>query len=106
MTANNRHILRSRDADADLLSIWQFGADEWSPEMADRHLREIEHMCDRLRDEPGLGRKRDELITGMRSMLVHPHVIFYEISPTTVTIVRVMHQRFDVDTVFRRSGVL
>jgi toxin ParE1/3/4 len=105
MAADNRRILWSRDANADLLSIWQFGAEEWSPETADRHLREIEYICDRLCTEPKLGRKRDDLIAGMRSMLVHPHVVFYEISPTAISIVRVLHQRFDVETLFQQSPI-
>jgi toxin ParE1/3/4 len=101
MSANNYPVLWSRDAHQDLLTIWHFGAQEWSPDMADRHLRDIEDMCERLRDDPKLGRTRDDLIPGIRSLLVRPHVVFYQISPTAIRIVRILHQRFDTDTLFR-----
>ena len=74
----NRKILRSLDAQEDLLSIWLFGADEWSPEQADNYLRDIEDMCDRLRVDPELGRKRDELIAGLYSIPMSSHIIFYQ----------------------------
>ena len=70
MSGHNRLVLLSPEAQKDLLSIWHFGALEWSPEQADRHVREIDDMFERLRDDPKLGHKRDELIPNMRSILV------------------------------------
>jgi toxin ParE1/3/4 len=101
MSDNNRKILRSSEAQEDLLSIWLFGADEWSPEQADEHLRDIEDMCDRLRVDPELGRKRDELIVGLYSIPINPHVIFYQQSPKAITIVRVLHEALDTPQHFR-----
>jgi toxin ParE1/3/4 len=102
MSETNRKVFRSPEAQEDLLSIWHFGANEWSSEQADRHLRDIENMCDRLREDPKLGHKRDDLIPGLRSTYIRPHLIFYQISDGAVTIVRVLHQRFDIAVRFRR----
>jgi toxin ParE1/3/4 len=102
MSETNRGVFRSPEAQEDLLDIWRFGANEWSPEQADRHLRDIDDMCDRLRDDPKLGHKRDDLISGLRSMYVRPHLVFYRITAGTVTIVRVLHECFDVAMYFRR----
>jgi toxin ParE1/3/4 len=82
-------------------SIWHFGTGEWSAEQADRHLRDIDHMFERLREEPKLGHKRDELIAGVRSIPVQPHLIFYFQTPQAISIVRVLHQRFDTTMHFR-----
>jgi toxin ParE1/3/4 len=79
-----------------------FGADEWSPELADKHLRDIDSICDRLLDQPDLGRTRDDLLPGMRSFLARPHVVFYKQSAQEIHLVRVMHQRHDVDAAFAR----
>jgi plasmid stabilization system protein ParE len=57
----------SPEAADDLLSIWHFGAREWSPEQADRHLRDLDDTFERLRDDPKLGHKRDDLIPSLRS---------------------------------------
>jgi plasmid stabilization system protein ParE len=47
-----------------------------------------------------LGRSRDELITGLRSILADPHTVFYQISPHAIQIVRVVHQREDIESIF------
>ena len=52
-------------------------------------------MFERLRDDPKLGHKRDALIAGLRSIPVKPHLIFYTQTPQAISIVRVLHQRFD-----------
>ena len=100
MTAGSKHLFRSRDAAEDLISIWLFGAEEWSPELADKHLRDIDTICDRFLDQPELGRKRGDLQPGIHSILVRPHVIFYKQSASGIYLVRVLHQRHDVDAAF------
>jgi plasmid stabilization system protein ParE len=45
MNETNRKVFRSPDAQEDLLSIWHFGAEKWSPEQADRHMRDIQWAC-------------------------------------------------------------
>ena len=95
-------MLLSPEAENDVLSIWHFGAVEWSPEQADRHLRNIDDMFERLRDDPKLGHKRDELIAGLYSIPVNPHLIFYKQTPQAITVVRVLHQRFDTTIHFRQ----
>lgn len=102
MRGSNRLVLLSPEAEQDVLSIWNFGAVEWSPERADRHLREIDDMFERLRDDPKLGHKRDDLIAGLRSIPVNPHLIFYTQTPRAISIVRVLHQRFDTTIHFRQ----
>jgi plasmid stabilization system protein ParE len=39
----------------------------------------IEHMCGRLIDSPMLGKSRDEIVAGIKSIAVRPHVIFYHL---------------------------
>jgi toxin ParE1/3/4 len=63
-------------------------------------LFEIEAACDRLLDDPMLGRPRHEIMAGMRSMPVRRHVVFYQLSKRTIEVVRVLHQRMDVEHVF------
>ena len=100
MGAGEYRLLWSPEAEADLISIWQWGAKEWSDEISDRHLFDIETACERLLDDPLLGRARDELIAGIRSLLVRPHVVFYRVRHWRVEIVRVLHERMDVERVF------
>jgi toxin ParE1/3/4 len=100
MIEGERFVIRSHEADNDLVSIWLYRADEWSPEQADKHLLEIEVVCNRLLDDPELGKPRDDLIAGMRSTFVRPHVVFYRFLKNNIEIVRVLHQREDASTLF------
>jgi toxin ParE1/3/4 len=100
MGADNYRLVWSPETEEDLISIWKWGAAEWSEDVADRHLFEIEHACERLMDDPMFGKARDELIVGVRSVPVRPHIVFYRIANRQIEIVRVLHQRMDADRVF------
>ena len=89
-----RRLVWSPKADDDLRGIWQYFARVASPEIADKLLREIKLRGERVAERPFLlGRARDEIRSGLRSALVHPHIIFYRVTDTTVELVRVLHQR-------------
>src|SRR5262249_53398917 len=79
--------------DEDLIEIWGYLAREASERVADRQLREIDAACSRVNVWPYSGRKRDDLLPGVRSVPVHPYVVFYRIRDDAVEIVRVLHGR-------------
>ena len=100
MATRRDRVLWSNDAETDLLWIWHYGSSKWSPAKADDHLREIKRSCDRLLRNPKLGKARDELSLGIRTMVIDPHVAFYRVIGATVEIVRVLHQHEDVEVIF------
>jgi len=100
MGENRRQLIWSADADNDLVLIWKSGAELWSHEVAEKHLFEIEYACERLLHDPLLGKAREDLLVGVRSITMRPHVIFYLISKTGVEVIRVLHQRMDIESIF------
>ena len=100
MARTRRAILWSPEAEHDLFEIWNYWARETSQSNADNLLREIDRVCTRLRDWPYSGRKRDELVAGLRSAAAHPNVIFYRLRDERVEIVRVLDGRRDIDAIF------
>jgi toxin ParE1/3/4 len=100
MGVHKDRLTWSADAEDDMLSVWRYGADEWSPAAADDHLREINSSCERLLATSELGKARDELLAGVRSILVRPHVVFYRVSANAIEILRILHQREDIEIVF------
>ena len=44
-------------------------------------------------DRPLSHRARDEIMPGLRSLLVHPYTIFYRMTGGGVEVVRVLHER-------------
>jgi toxin ParE1/3/4 len=100
MERPRRRLLWSEDADRDLLRIWDYGANRWSPTKADDHLRTIAIACDRLPRAPELGRARNAVSPGLRAIFVDPHVAFYRVTASAIEIVRVIHQHEDIEVIF------
>jgi toxin ParE1/3/4 len=93
-------IVWSPEAEEDLVSIWRYTADEWSSAAADQQLRDIWTTCEMLLGYPKLGRARDELLLGVRSIVTDPLVVFYRISTHGIDVLRVLNEREDVELVF------
>jgi toxin ParE1/3/4 len=101
--ANARRVVWAPRARRDLRDIWKYFARVGSPEIADGLLREIGRAGQRLERHPLMGRPRNELATDLRSVLVHPHLIFYRVGDETVEIARVLHERRDLGAIFARE---
>jgi toxin ParE1/3/4 len=97
----HRRLVWSAAADDDLVSIWLYGANKWSPSTADNHLRKIRAAGSRLSRKSMLGRARDGPLPGMRSILVKPHLLFYRVSTAAIEVIRVMHEHDDIEIAFR-----
>jgi toxin ParE1/3/4 len=103
MASSDRAIIWSADAEHDIDGIWDYLAAQASIQVADEAVRDLFRVCDKLVNHPFLGRPRDELIVGLRSILSHPHVVLYRVSGSNIEIVRVLHQRRDIDAIFAGS---
>ena len=95
-------ILKKPLAEADLLDIWNFIANE-SLEKADNFLQKIENKLKILVENPGMGRKRDELVPGLRSFLVGSYLIFYYLINGGIEVIRVLHGARDIPSFFDDS---
>jgi toxin ParE1/3/4 len=51
-----------------------------------------------------MGRARDELSPGLRSMPFGRHVIFYETMADGIDVVRVLHSARDIDAAFEKDS--
>jgi toxin ParE1/3/4 len=92
-------LVISDQAQEDLLDIWLYIAND-SPLAADRFLDFLYEKCVSLCASPKLGRLRDELLPGLRSLPVKRYTIFYRVSRDTIEIVRVLSGYRDVERVF------
>ena len=99
-TRRRRAITWSPEAEQDLFDIYQYLEREASARTAEKYLRQISQSCERIRKRPLLGRTRNEVMPGLRSVLVLPYVVFYRVSGSSVDIVRVLHGRRDLDAIF------
>jgi toxin ParE1/3/4 len=100
MPRRRRAVIWSPEAEQDLFDISAYLSAEASALTAEKYLRAINRAGERIRTRPLSGRARDELISGLRSVLVHPYVVFYRTAELSVEIVRVLHQRRGLDAIF------
>ena len=84
-------------AEADLRKIWRDTYEDWGQAQADKYLREIGAALQSLKDNPRMGRERDEIREGYRSLVVRQHLIFYVIQDRKISVRRILHGRMDPD---------
>ena len=72
MPQKRRRVIWAPKDKQDLRDVWRYYARVASPEIADKLLREISQAGGRLADEALMWRARDEVMPGLRSVLVHP----------------------------------
>jgi len=92
-----RNYAITNKAVSDLDEIWLFTADKWSVQQADRYynliIQEIEYICSN--DEAG--KPMDHIRKGYRAAKIKSHFIFYRIVDEAVEIIRILHERMDVE---------
>jgi toxin ParE1/3/4 len=96
----SRFVL-SPAARADLEQIWDYTSGRWGDDQAAKYVHEIQRAIDRLVDNPGIGRACDDVRPGYRKHAVGMHTLYYRIaSGDMIDVVRILHQRMDVDRHF------
>lgn len=88
-------------AEKDLISIGTFIAKD-SPINAARFIVAIEEHCRMLTTHPFIGRARDELLPGTRSITYGNYTILYCVSKNIVEVLRVIHSARDIKRVVRK----
>jgi toxin ParE1/3/4 len=83
----------SRRAERDLLSIGEYSLRTSGAAQAARYIDELEDCCLTLADNPGLGRRCDDVRPGLRRLEHGKHVVFYRQEPGGILVSRILHQR-------------
>lgn len=100
MTERRRPAIWSPEAISDLEAIWDYYARAAGIVTAEKLVREIAALVETIEQHPMIGRARDEVREGLRSMASSPHVVFYRVAHETPEIVRVLDGRQDIEDIF------
>lgn len=95
-------VVKRPRAELDLLDIWDYIADD-SLERADEFLARIEGKLQTLVRNPGMGRRREELLAGLQSFPIGNYVVFYQEIENGIDVIRVLHGSRDIEEIFRRG---
>lgn len=91
---------RRPQAEADVLDIWAYIAEDSVAE-ADRWIDRLDEHLALWATQPLLGRARDELAPGIRSIAFGRYVVFYAPLPDGIDVVRVLHGSRDLPPIFQ-----
>lgn len=90
------YLIRKK-AVADLEEIWFYTVQHWSVKQADRYytliIEEINYIC----QHPESGKSQEHIRKNYRSSKVKSHLIFYRVVNQRVEVVRILHERMDID---------
>lgn len=87
----------------DLKSIGRFTLKSWGREQRNIYLSKLDESFHILAEQPHLGNARDDIRKGYRVYHVRRHLIFYRQKSTAIEIIRILHDRMDVETHLRRG---
>jgi toxin ParE1/3/4 len=89
-----QYVLSPR-AQADLDAIWDYTAETWGVDQAERYVRLLQHGIETVAADPRRGSSCDEIRTGYRKYLAGSHVVFYRLASEGIDIVRILHSHMD-----------
>jgi toxin ParE1/3/4 len=92
-------VVLSPQAAEDILDIWDFIADDSFLE-ADRWVDRLDEKLGLWATQPLIGRLRDELAPGLRSIPFGRYMVFFMPMPDGIDVVRVLHGSRDMDNEF------
>ncbi len=92
-----RTFVISKKAISDLEEIWLYTVEKWSIEQADRYYNlifdEINYICKNI----NAGKSMEHVRKGYRASKVKSHYIFYRVLNDTIEIIRILHERMDIE---------
>ena len=91
-------IVKQALVDQDLVEIWLYTFDEWGEIQADRYLDELDKATHLLAAQPLQCHSRGEFNPAVRIHHHAHHLIVYLVMEDGINIVRVLHERMDVDS--------
>ncbi|MCX2930506.1 type II toxin-antitoxin system RelE/ParE family toxin [Mycobacterium sp. CVI_P3] len=92
-----RSYVLSPAARADLEEIWDYTSERWGADQAEEYVREIQRAVERIVDNPLIGRACDDVRPGYRKHPVASHTLYYRFGGNVIDVVRILHQRMDLD---------
>ena len=95
-------FLLSEKALEDLKSIGRYAQKTWGREQRNKYLLKLDESFHILSRQAQLGTARDDIRKGYRVYHVGRHLIFYRPKTTKIQIIRILHDRMNVESHLKR----
>ena len=86
----------SKEAENDLVEIYRYGFINYGENKADLYIETLKEKCQFLADVPNLCPDRDEFNPPVKIHHHRKHLIIYVIENDDILIVRLLHDRMDI----------
>jgi toxin ParE1/3/4 len=96
-------ITRTDRAEGDLADILDY-LDQHSPPAAERFAAAVDRRCAQLGLLPEIGRAREELGPGLRSIVIDRYVLFYRVTANAVEVLRILHGARDLERIMKEES--
>ncbi|NJK44642.1 MAG: type II toxin-antitoxin system RelE/ParE family toxin [Pleurocapsa sp. SU_196_0] len=84
----------------DLADIWEFLEEQDSAFTADAIVNRLQRVAQELLELPEIGRRREDLMPGVRSLKSGSYLLFYVIGRGTIEVIHVLHEHRDLSAIF------
>lgn len=95
MPSSKRYLRLTASAGRDLQTIADYTNRTWGAAQKSKYLSELKATLTDLTTTPEIGTPRDDLQMGLRTHPAGRHIIFYRLSPTHITILRILHKSME-----------
>jgi toxin ParE1/3/4 len=92
-------LIRSAQSEVDLVAVWRHIATD-NPSAATRLLERIDQRVQSLANHPFLGERQPQFGERTRRLIEGNYVIFYDVLPDAVHVLRVFHAARKLDDLF------
>lgn len=89
-------LLFSPAARTDIDAIWDYSAEQWGMDQADRYIDEIHDACRALASGAKRGRDAD-IRPGYRKLTTGSHILYFRESDDRIDIIRILHAKQDTE---------
>jgi len=87
----------SNKAVDDLTKIWDYTFEAWSEKQAIKYYESLISICQKIADNPELGKTYEGISNQLLGIKVNRHIIFYRtVNPNYIEITRILHGRMDL----------
>ncbi|MFZ5833918.1 MAG: type II toxin-antitoxin system RelE/ParE family toxin [Pseudomonadota bacterium] len=91
-----KRLIFSRLATKDIDGIWDYTADRWGVDQAEKYAGDIRDACFELLRNENTGQDAGAIRAGYRKHRSGSHFIFYrQLSEGGIEVIRVLHQQMD-----------
>lgn len=81
----------------DLREILRYTKETWGAEQAVKYSQQLRKALGTLAQTPGIGRLREKLAIGLRSLQAGSYTVFYKQSAAGIIVVRILHSKRDIE---------